>query len=233
MNTLMLLAGGSGSRINSGIAKQHIVVENNQLIEYTLKAFDSSNAIDNIVIVCNSEYLEQIEELKKKYDKISKIVPGGVTRIQSVKNGVRALEAASDDKIIISDAARPCISGSEIRGLVDSLDYYKAVTTGINCYETLLKVEGARISQIISRDGIVRQTSPEGYRYSVLKLLYIDATEEIISSYSNIGIDQLHASGIEVGIVPSSQLNFKITTPEDLIIFESIVKNDFDKIINR
>lgn len=139
---------------------------------------------------------------------------------------------SENDKIIISDAARPCVSLREINDLIDMLNKYKAVTTGLECYETILKKENNTLKQIILRDGLIRQTSPEAYRFNVLKWLYIDASEDIVLGYKNIGIDQLFASGIEVGVVKSNPLNFKITTEEDLHLFESVLMQGFENIIN-
>lgn len=77
---------------------------------------------------------------------------------------------------------------------------------------------------IIQRDGIIRQTSPEAYLFSILKKLYIDTDIEKVKQYRNIGIDLLYSMGINIGIVKSTPLNFKITTQEDLYYFDSIIK---------
>lgn len=230
----VLLAGGKGSRLSSEVAKQHIVVDNRQIIEYTLIAFSNCEEIDKIIVVSNPDYIDEVEELKVRFPKLSKVVSGGSSRSLSVKNGVIAvgMECSDNDKIIISDAARPCVTLKELSGLIEALDDYKAATTGLECYETILKKENEALTQIIPRNGLVRQTSPEAYRYSILKWLYIDATEDIISSYRNIGIDQLFGSGIEIGVVKSNPLNFKITTKDDLQLFESVLLQGFNNIIN-
>ena len=137
-----------------------------------------------------------------------------------------------DNKVIISDAARPCITKREISEIIRQLDTYIAVTTGLESYETLLKTEQGKITQIIPREGIIRQTSPEGYRMSALKQLYLDVDEQTICSYRNIGIDQLFDNGEKIGIVKSNPLNFKITDTNDLKLFESILKKGFENIIN-
>lgn len=234
-NYLILLAGGSGSRMNSDIAKQHIIIQEHQIIEYTLTAFSSSKSIDYIVVVSNPSYLERVEKLKGTFPKIKQVVSGGETRMKSVYNGVKAVESVCDDndKILISDAARPCITIREIDDLIASLDNHIAVTSGLESYETILKVENGEIEQILKRDGLIRQTSPEGYRFKALKWLYLDASDEIISSYRNIGIDQLFGSGQKIGIIKSNPLNFKITTQDDLQLFETVVKKGFDDFIKQ
>ena len=231
---VILLAGGSGSRIRTDIAKQHIVINNHQIIEYTLTAFSNCEKVDHIVVVSNPEYIDEVKKLKTKFSKLDLVVSGGNIRMKSVYNGINAIKdiANDSDKVIISDAARPCITRREINDIVNLLDYYSAVTTAISSNETILKTVEGEINQIIQREGILRQTSPEGYKFSVLKWLYLNCSEEIITSYRNIGIDQLFASGMQIGIVESNSLNFKITTQEDLMLFESVLCRGFENIIN-
>lgn len=234
MIRVILLAGGVGSRMKSTVPKQHIVIGNHQIIEYTLMAFSNCKKINSIMIVSNSSYIDLVKKLQSKYPLLNKVIVGGKTRIESVRNAIWELKDEDDsDKVIISDAARPFVTKSEIEELINSLDTHVAVTTGLNSNETILKIEKNDVIQIIQRDGIIRQTSPEGYRLSTLKHLYLMANREIISSYRNIGIDQLHAEGVKIGIVKSNPLNFKITTPDDLLLFEAVLKCDFKKIINK
>lgn len=234
MNYVILLSGGIGSRVGLEIAKQHIRIRDKQIVEYTLEAFSNSKNTDEIIVVSNPDYIEDIMKLKSEFPLLKTVVMGGKTRIDSAKNGIFALKdvASDDDKIIISDAARPCITKREIDELFSSLDTHMASTTCIASNETILKTENDRIVQIIPRDGIVRQTSPEGYRFSALRWLYLNNSEDIISSYRNIGIDQLSASGVDIGIVKSTPLNFKITTRTDLEIFDGVLKSGFETIIN-
>lgn len=233
MIKVILLAGGSGTRMNLQIPKQHIVIKNHEIIEYTLTAFSNCELIDSIIVVSNIDYINEVEKFKFKFKKLHMVVAGGATRMESVKKAIEILRNDDDnDKIIISDAARPFITRREIEDIIKSLDNYVAVTTGINSNETILKVEQNEIVQIIQRDGIIRQTSPEGYKLYILKWLYLLSNPEIVKSYRNIGIDQLFASGMKIGIIKSNPLNFKITTQDDLVLFESALKNDFEKIIN-
>lgn len=234
MTVVILLAGGIGSRMNSSVAKQHIVINQHQIIEYTLTAFSACTNVDRIAVVYNSQYLDSAVALKKKFPKLEIICEGGKTRMLSVLNGVKAVSSCLDenDNVIISDAARPCITTKEIDNLVVSLDNYIAVTSGIECYETIMKTEGGMISQIIPREGLIRQTSPEGYKFKALKWLYLNSTEDIIKGYKNIGIDQLYAAGQKIGIVKSNPLNFKITTQDDMKLFENVLREGFDKFIN-
>lgn len=234
MNCVILLAGGNGTRMGSEIPKQHLEVEKHQIIEYTLKAFSASKNIGFIVIVSNKNYINRMENISKKFPKVKIIIPGGKTRTLSTYNAIYTLKdyVNDDDKVIISDAARPCIRISEIDKVLDELDYYNIVTTGVEVYETILKTKNNSLIEIIQRDGVFRQTSPEGYRYNILKKLYLEKSIDDVKKYNNIGIDQMFETKEKIGIIKCSPLNFKITTPEDIKMFESVIEQGFERFIN-
>lgn len=227
--TVIILAGGNGARMKSSVPKQHLKVHNHQIIEYTLMSFSASHRIKDIMIVSNPTYINEVIKLSQNFPKVKRIISGGKTRSLSTYNAIDELKDVTDDddKIIISDAARPCIRISEINKVMDALDEYRVVTTGVEVYETILRTNDRNLEEIIQRDGVFRQTSPEGYRFSVLRELYIDRPMETVSNYNNIGIDQMFESKEKIGIIASSPLNFKITTPEDISLFESVIKQGF------
>lgn len=234
MISVIILAGGKGTRMKHDVAKQHLTIKNKQIIEYTLSVFSKIERIDRIVVVSSKEYIDIVNSLKSKYPKLKIVCTGGETRSMSVFNGIKAIETdtKSEDLVLFSDAVRPCVTIKEINDLIDSLKHYSAVTTGLDCYETILKTSDGFVKEIIDRKGLIRQTSPEGYKFDVLQKIYLDVSEETIKKYKNIGIDQLIEQGYQIGVVHSNPLNFKITTQSDLKIFEAIVEKGFDDLYN-
>lgn len=233
MNYVVLLAGGVGNRMNAPLPKQHICIKGKQVIEYTLTAFSSSDAVDKIVIVSKDEYVDRCKELEKVFPKIVAVIKGGNTRILSVYNALLYLRnfCMNDDKIIFSDAVRPCITMREISELYESLNHYCASTTGVELYETVLHIQDSELRDIKSREGLLKQTSPEAYKFGTLEQLYFDVDYQYMKEYRNIGIDMLFAQGKSIGIVKSTAYNFKITTQIDVDIFESVLRLDFNNII--
>lgn len=234
MNIVVILAGGVGSRMKLDVPKQHMKVHSRQIIEYTLWAFSSVKLVDAILVVSNEKYIDQMSKLSGKYDKLKWVIPGGDTRIWSVYNAVDFLKdiCKGEDKIIVTDAARPCVRHSETVRVLEALDTYQVVTTGVEIYETILRTEHEKISDIIQRNGVFRQTSPEGYHYAVLYDLYKNKEHEVIESYTNIGLEPVYNSNVEIGIVKTSPLNFKITTVEDIYLFETVIERGFEKYIS-
>ena len=234
MNIVVLLAGGSGNRMKMNIPKQHIVVMSHQVIEYTLTAFCYNEAVDAVMVVSNPDYIDTVKSLQERFGKLKWIIPGGKTRMLSVYNAIKYLDVfcTDEDKIIISDAVRPCITFREVKEVYDRLEQFNVVSTCVEIYESVLRISDRAVSSFIPRDGLVRQTSPEGYRFSILKKLYLETEIHQIEQYKNIGIDQLLLTNETVGIVYSTPLNFKITTQEDLFYFNTVLKKGFDTILN-
>lgn len=233
MNYVVLLAGGVGSRMKTSLPKQHICVKGKQIIEYTLTAFSNSADVDKIVIVSNKEYIAKCKELQKDYPKVTGVVEGGATRILSVYNALCYLRdfCMGDDKIIFSDAVRPCITLHEVAELYASLNNHCASTTGVELYETVLHIQNDELVDIKSRDGLLKQTSPEAYTFEALEHLYFDVDYQRMLEYKNIGIDMLFEQGKPIGIVKSTAYNFKITTQIDVDIFESVLRLGFNNIL--
>lgn len=230
----VILAGGLGSRAGKIVPKQHAVVNGHQLIEYTIESFSNCSLIDGIVIVSNKDYLKEMSLIVLDNKKVMNVIVGGKTRIGSVQAAVKELAkyASGNDKVIFSDAARPFVTKKELCGLISELDRCVAATTYQKLNETLLKQTEKGISGVILREGCLRQTSPEAYLFSTLKKLYLDCSDEAISDYKNIGIDQLVFSGVEIGLVESSPFNYKITDEEDFAVFEALLSYGFKRIIN-
>ena len=103
--TAIVLAGGSGKRMGGDCKKQYMLLKGHPLLYYSLKAFQDS-PVDEIILVTNEASLCRNEIVEKYHmDKVTKIVPGGEERYESVYNGL--LEAKDSDFVLIHDGARP------------------------------------------------------------------------------------------------------------------------------
>jgi len=113
-------AAGCGKRMDVGFNKLFLSINDKPIIAYTLDTFESCSKISEIVIVAHPDEVKIIEEIVNDfgYEKVTKIVPGGKTRQESVRNG---FDAVSDDAeiIVIHDAARPLVTHKEISDTID------------------------------------------------------------------------------------------------------------------
>ena len=229
MNIVVLLAGGNGSRMECAeIPKQYMRIKGKTILEHSVDAFAASPLIDAVLLVTGKYYQDLGRELAARCTKDCWCIPGGETRSLSAQAGIsfigRQCDPSASDKVVVSDGVRPCILQHEIQGLLDALERYDCATTGIECYETILKsADSGEAVDIISRSHLFRQTAPEAYRYVQLERLYLQKPQSEVERYENIGLDYLRAEGYTVGIVPSTSLNFKVTRREDILLLESVL----------
>ena len=223
INIAVILAGGIGSRIKTNqLPKQFIMVQGKTILGHTIDIYDQSPSIDQIFLVANKLYYSMVFELSQQYTKVTRVITGGETRNLSVRNSIEALNQIcfESDNIIITDAVRPFTLKSEIEDLLNTLGSCECATTATENHETILKLsDNSEISSVIQRNNLHRQTAPEGYKFGILKDLYIGIEESIINNYTNIGIDELVKAQRRVKIVNCSPINIKITKDADIKLF--------------
>ena len=189
-NTAIVLAGGSGSRMNSDIPKQYIEVNGKPLLAYSLIIMDKSPVIDEIILVARENDIEFCQkEIVAKFNinKVTHVVKGGNERYWSVLEG---LKVASGEYVWIHDGARPCLSEELLDRLNSDLDEYKATIAAVSSKDTVKIIEDGLVKEVFTKikeengklDGIVHSiahantedlhndfvyTSKEGYSHAV------------------------------------------------------------------
>jgi 2-C-methyl-D-erythritol 4-phosphate cytidylyltransferase len=153
------------------------------------------------------------------------LVLGGEHRQQSVENALTAVAAAAahdDDVVLVHDAVRPFVTGKIIQEVIDAAEKYGAAIAALPAIDTVKQVErtaeGALIKATIPRAGIVMAQTPQGFRYSVIKKAFDEASAD-----GFLGTDEaslVERSGHEVAVVMGSQRNIKITAPADMELAE-------------
>lgn len=228
-NTAIVLAGGNGSRMNSSIPKQYILIEDKPVLYYSLQTFNCSKIIDEIILVTREEDVDYCQkEIVEKYgfNKVKKIIAGGAERYLSVYNGLKAANLYG--YVFIHDGARACITTSLIERLHRSVVKYKAVVAAVPSKDT---VKFADESQNV-------QLTPDRNRVWIVQTPQVFETQRIIAAYDrmftrNIGKMITDDAMImeEYGDVPvhlekSDYSNIKITTPEDIMVAKMYLKNN-------
>lgn len=227
--TAIILAAGSGSRMQSEIPKQFMELCGKPVIYYSLQAF-SQSTVDEIVLVTSEPYLPVCETIKKKYDfeKIAHIVIGGTERYLSVYNGL--LAAADADYVLIHDGARPLITPPVIEA---------AITQVMNCEACIVAVPAKDTIKIADESGMVTETpdrkrmwqvqTPQAFSAALLRQAYqglFDAKDTAVTDDAMI-VERY--GNHKVSIVPGIYENIKITTPEDLLIAKVLLEKDCKK----
>lgn len=227
--TAIILAAGQGKRMNSKVAKQFLVLQEKPILYYSLLAFAAST-VDNIVIVTGREYLDYCQnDIVDLYgfQKVTAIVEGGKERYDSVYAGLNSLN--DTDYVMIHDGARPFISVDEIENVIQSMLNDKACIIGVPVKDTIKGVnKSLEITSTPDRNRLWAAQTPQGFGYQELLLAYQQFYQE--EKFDTIGITDdamLYSlySKKPVEIIQGNYNNFKITTPEDVLMAEYVLKS--------
>lgn len=224
--TAIVLAAGKGSRMKSDTPKQFIQLDGKPIIYYPLKAFEESN-VDEIVVVTISSMEEYIkEEIIKKYsiNKVKAVVVGSVARYLSVYNGL--LSVLDSDYVLIHDSARPFITVDKINEIINQTVLNKAVIPGVKVKDTIKQVSGEGVvCNTPDRNSLIAVQTPQAFDYKMLKKGYDKIDKSIVDeTITDDSCVWERYVGEPVYVIEGDETNIKITTPEDLLFGEEIVK---------
>ena len=224
--TAILTAGGVGSRMQKDIPKQFTTVNDIPIIIYTLRQFQKSEYIDKIVVACLKEWQPVLRAYSKEFNisKLQTIVEGGETGIDSIYNAFNGLSDNDDnDIVVIHDGNRPLIDEQIIKNNIEMVKKYNcATTTYIDVNDGIVRVDSNLNIQKsdLRREDIKSTQTPHSFNYKNLKEVFGKIFDS--SQYISLADAALNL-GYDVKLVRGSELNFKITMPNDLMLFESII----------
>ena len=228
MNTALIIAGGSGSRMHQDIPKQFLTVNERPVIVYTLEAFQNHPEIDAIAVVCIEGWEKVLWAYAKQFNitKLKYVVAGGENGQSSIRNGVFELEKhfSPDDVVLIHDAIRPMVSAEIISDCISKTEKYGNAITVIPCAEAMMQTEDGKISTgSYPRDNLKRTQTPQGFKIGDICQLHRDALEAGITN-SVASCTLMIEMGKQVHFSAGSEKNIKLTTVEDIDIFKALLK---------
>lgn len=229
--TAIVLAGGSGKRMGSRVHKQYLLMGGKPVLFYSLKAFQDSDYIDEIILVTGAgeeEYCR--EQILDAYGitKVSRITAGGAERYHSVWNGLQA--ADHDGYVFIHDGARPFVDDEMIKRAYKCVEQYKACAAGMPVKDTI---------KIVDKNGFVKETpdrntlwmiqTPQVFDASLIKEAYSRLMQKKDSGVTDDAMVVEQMLRLPVKLFQGSYENIKITTPGDLEIGEGLLKTACQK----
>lgn len=231
MIVAIIVAGGSGVRMNMNIPKQFVLVDGKPVLLYTLENFQNHPMVDGIEVVCIDGWQDDVWAYAKQYgiDKLKWIVTGGATVQQSIRNGIENLKdvCCEDDAVIIHDGIRPLVDADVLDDVIEKCRLYGNGVTSMPYNEQIFIVDD-ELSTIryIPRETLRRVATPQAYRYGLVRSAYKEAFRREIgiygSSYTNTMMVEL---GHRLYFAKGSDKNIKLTTPDDLAIFRGYMHN--------
>ena len=223
-NFAIILASGTGERFGEKIPKQFYLFRNKTLLEYSIDAFENNSNIDEIILVTNPNFRDLAEEIlaKNNYRKISKVLNGGKTRVESSYIGTS--QVPNDANVLIHDAVRAFVTQKIIDDNIEALKKYEAVGTAIESIDTIIQVdENNVITAIPPRKFLKRVQTPQSFRANLIKKAHELALKDENASFTDDCGLILRYNLAPIHIVDGDEINLKITQKNDLKIIENLL----------
>ena len=215
----IVLAAGSGKRMNSKVHKQYLIIQDRPVLYYSLKAFEDS-AVDEIVLVVGKgEEKFCRKEIVDKYgiSKVKAIVEGGKERYHSVFEGLK--QTSDADYVLIHDGARPFVNQEIIRRCMQEVQKYQACVVGMPVKDTIkIADEEGYAKQTPDRKNVWMIQTPQTFSYALIYEAYEEMLKTEDTAITDDAMVLERIKGKKSKLIEGSYRNIKITTPEDLLI---------------
>ena len=220
--SVVLLAGGVGSRMGSSIPKQYLTLHGKPLALYSFEVLASLPEVKEFVVVCEPQYIPLFQEsAQQKNIQVRFALPGKI-RQDSVWNGIEQLSETSS-LVCIHDAARPMIHSTWIRQVVKEASAIGAAILGVKVKPTIKICDASQmILSTPPRDPLWEAQTPQVMRLDWLKEGFAYVRELGLTVTDDASM--MEKIGKPVKMVEGSYTNIKVTTPEDLVIMEYLIQ---------
>jgi 2-C-methyl-D-erythritol 4-phosphate cytidylyltransferase len=216
---VIIVAGGSGSRMNAAIPKQFLLLNGKPVLIHTLEKFALFDSSMQVVLVLPENEFERWESMKREFGNGGfdvQLAAGGTSRFYSVKNG---LALVTTDVVGIHDAVRPLVSIETI-----ALAFGAAVSQGsgipvVPLTDSIRRVEGDT-SIAVSREDFRLVQTPQCFRTDLLKNAYQQAFLPHFTDDASV----VEANGIAITLTEGNKENIKLTTPSDMVVAEALMR---------
>ena len=215
----IVLAAGSGKRMNPQVHKQYLIIQDRPVLYYSLKEFEDS-AVDEIVLVVGKGEEEFCRrEIVDKYgiSKVKAIVEGGKERYHSVFEGLK--QTSDADYVLIHDGARPFVNQDIIRRCMQEVQKYQACVVGMPVKDTIkIADEEGYAKQTPDRKNVWMIQTPQTFSYALIYEAYEEMLKTEDTAITDDAMVLERIKGKKSKLIEGSYRNIKITTPEDLLI---------------
>jgi 2-C-methyl-D-erythritol 4-phosphate cytidylyltransferase/2-C-methyl-D-erythritol 2,4-cyclodiphosphate synthase len=215
----LIVAAGQGLRAQTagaGFPKQYAELAGRPVLRWSVETFLAHPKISGVRIVWRPEDNELYEKTIAGLD-LPPPIAGGVTRQDSVRNGLEACAVAKPDRVLIHDGARPFVSPALIDRVIAALDQADAVLPVLPVADTLRRKRGETY-EIVAREDLSRAQTPQGFRFTAI----LDAHRRFAAESVTDDIALAERAGLSVALVPGDEANLKLTTPQDFSLGQRI-----------
>lgn len=231
MNYGLIFAGGTGSRMHGKLPKQFLELNGKPIIIHTIEHFEYHNEIDGIFVVCHPDWLDYLQDKLDHFhiSKVLKVVPGGSTGQESIRNGLFAardhLNGNLDDAVVlIHDGVRPLIDDKIISANIEAVKKFGNAVTVVPAIETIIETDcDSEIVNVYDRSKCRLARAPQSFFLSDIISAHYRSVEENYCDAIDSAMLMQHY-GTVLHTVEGPIENIKITTPMDYYLFRAIVE---------
>lgn len=220
----LIVAGGKGTRIKSTVPKQFLEVNGLPILFHTIDAFFQYSASINIIVVLPADDFPIWNELVTKYHFDKKVIlqTGGETRFQSVKKGLEKI--SGDGLVAIHDGVRPLVSEAIIGASFRLAAEHKSAVASVRLKESL-RVTDQDQTKAVDRSKYRIIQTPQTFQVSTIKKAYEIKEDDTLTDDASVA----ERSGLKISLFEGSYRNIKITTEEDLVIAQTLLKQNAER----
>lgn len=219
-NYAVVVAAGRGVRMGAAVNKVLLPLCGEPVIRHAVRAFCEADEIDGVVVVASADETEQMRAALCGLEKVCAIVPGGSTRQESVKNGLDALPKEARIALV-HDGARPLISRELIARCIRQTEDCGSAVVCTPVTDTVKVAKDGCVVRTLDRSQLRAVQTPQCFFAGELKAAYEAAARDGVSVTDDASV--MEHAGHSVHLLESSEVNFKLTTPEDLRRAEDII----------
>lgn len=216
----LIVAGGSGQRMQSQTPKQFLLLGNKPILQHTLEAFHAFDPTIHLILVLPAEQIAHWKELRQAHQCLCPhaIIEGGQSRFQSVKQGLFLVPPEA--VVAIHDGVRPFIDGNTLKEGYDLATEKGSAIATVPLKESLRKLT-VESSQAVDRSEFCLVQTPQVFQAKQIKQAYRQVENPRFTDCASVA----EAAGQAVSLYSGTYQNIKITTPEDLLWAESFLKS--------
>lgn len=224
MNVIALIpAAGSGKRMGGDRSKQYLEIGGRPILVHTLQIFDRCEKVSEVCLIVPEDdcayACEVLDEMR--FMKPVKVISGGRERQDSVRNGLDSIYGC--DIVMVHDGVRPFVTEDILNRCIDETQICGATVLGVPVKDTIKSVdEDGNVIETLERKRLWQAQTPQTFKYDLLKEAFRKAYED--SFYGTDEAMLVERLGHKVKVIDGDYRNIKITTPEDMIIAEAILR---------
>ncbi len=227
--TALIPAAGVGKRMGRTVAKQFLPLGDMPMLAHTLLAFQRASEIDEIIPILSQEDMEGcLRDIIEGFHitKVRTLVVGGKERQDSVANGLHKLEKDTA-VVVVHDGVRPFVTYEMIKEAVDCARKGECVAVGVPLKDTVKEVNAKSVVvHTLERSRLWAIQTPQAFPIKIIKQAYAEAVKQNTRGTDDATL--VERMGNKVRVIMGSYENIKITTPEDLLLAEEILKRRYD-----